>query len=482
MRHRLSISAWGVTVFIGASAVLGCGTAAEQADDEAPFDAVADGDGRVYGLRADGRPAVPLCRACTARGWSPDRRRVLVYIGGEELQVLTAGAGASRLALDLPEAPTDDDPVSWQLTSAWAGDGAWLAYVWNGAQAFIADADGQNPVELATNEPAAPMPTLTAWDSSVSIAWAPSNDQVALRFPSGGVYIGAPASSDVVTLDGIWDAAMWSPDGALLALTGPHGAQLVDAEGGNVAALETDAATRAIGWSNDSSFFAYLLAGEQNEAEEAKLAAADGSDAVSLGPAQSGAWAPSSPQLALARAPSKDADQPGQLSVWSADAVTDVATDSLSSDRPIDAIAWSSSGERLLYSVRGGAPEAYWSVIDPADGSELQRFTGDLFALWNPAGAEVATLIPSDETWTLWLESDAASATLLGQGIARVDGWSWLAIPGYAAFANTYGIFVTDLRGANTRVEISEGSRLRFHRTTPGHSACPLVGGDCSDF
>jgi tetratricopeptide (TPR) repeat protein len=109
-------------------------------------------------------------------------------------------------------------------------------------------------------------------------------------------------------------------------------------------------------------------------------------------------------------------------------------------------------------------------------------FTGDLFAVWNPSGSEVATLPPGDDTWTLALEPEAEPATLLGQCIVRADGWSWLAIPDHAAFANTYGIFITDLRGAHTRVEISEGSRLRFFRTTPGLSACPLVGGDCSAF
>jgi hypothetical protein len=424
------------------------------------------------------------CLNCL-RAWSPERSRVLVESNGE-LQVLTAGTTTARLMLDLSEATSGGLPSSWQLQSAWSADGAWLAYVWNGGQTFIADADGQNPVELATTETPRTMPLLTPWDSSVVIAWASTGDHVALRLPSGGVYIAAPGSSDVVALQDIWDAATWSPDGALLALTGPHGAELVDATGSNLLVLDDGASARAIGWSSDSSRFAYLLAAGPNPSQALQVAAADGSATISAGPAYEAAWAPSSPLLALGRALDKDAGLPPRFSVWSLDAAADVVTESISNDQRLDAMAWSSSGERLLYGVVGGSPERTWVVIDPTDGSELQRFTANEFAAWNPVGTELASLTivsgSGTATWKLELQPEAASATLLGDGIADADGWTWLPAPGGVAFANADGIFTTTLRGAPTRLASSNSSGLRFLRTTPGVSACPRASADCSGY
>jgi Tol biopolymer transport system component len=478
MAQRVSNWIWAALAGV---ALFGCGHAAEQGDETAPFNAIANDEStaRAYGLRSRSSSVTTLCSSCSVRAWSPDRRRVLIDHDGE-LQVLSAGSAPASLALDLSQAPGGGIPSSWQLQSAWSDDGSWLAYVWNGAQAFIADGDGRNPIELVTSEAPRAMPSLAPWDSSVAIGWASTAAHVALRFASGSVYIAAPGSNAAVALEGAWDTATWSPDGAVLALTGAEGAELVAAADGNVRTLETGASTRAIGWSSDSTRFAYLLAGGLNMPERVQLAAANGSDTLSAGPAQQGAWAPFTSLLALGRELDKDAAQPGRLSVWSLDAEGDIATESLGPAYRVQAMAWSSSGERLLYEVASGGPEPYWAVMDPTDGSELQRFSGYLFPVWNRAGSELATLTSVKGTWKLELQSEAASARLLGEGITGADGWAWLSDPVAVAFANADGIFISDLRGSRTRVARTEGSHVRFFRATPGVSACPRAGGDCS--
>jgi WD40 repeat protein len=324
------------------------------------------------------------------------------------------------------------------------------------------------------------MPVLVPHDESVKVAWSPTNEHVAFVFPSGNVYLATPGTQETVVLDGAAASLAWSPDGALMALTSELGAWFVDTSGATVQTLETDVSAVGLGWSSDSSQFAYLAA-PAGSPFEAKYADTSGADALVAGPAEQGAWSPSSPLLALYRALNKEAGIAPRVTVWSPEARDDIATNTLAAATRVNALAWSSSGERLLYQVVGGSRHE-WVVADPQGAGETQRFEGLLAPAWSPVGSALATLtsVSGTATWKLELQPEAAEPILLGDGIPGLDGWAWLPAADGVAFANARGIFAADLGGAATRLKPTDGSRLRFFRPTPGVSGCPRTGGNCT--
>jgi Tol biopolymer transport system component len=196
------------------------------------------GSKRVAGLLG----AAVLALAAPAAGASGNGR--LAYESGGSIYAIDAAGGAATL-------------LHAGYLPSYSPDGTRIAYVETPAgKVFIANADGSNPVPVASDHFLSPL------------AWSPDGKRIAYisgSYSSGFAVSAAKADgsgSSVVSQDASSDAPpTWSPDGTELAFTTTNDADIavVSSDGSGRRLLIQDATLdRAPSWSPDGSRIAFF--------------------------------------------------------------------------------------------------------------------------------------------------------------------------------------------------------------------------------
>jgi hypothetical protein len=158
---------------------------------------------------------------------------VVAWVEGTDLHVVDLATCRQHALVEGDVAP----PVRF------SADGKWIAY---GAGSYV-PATGGKPVDVA--------------GGAASWAWSPREDRLAVVTPGGGVSVVEPGGDGEqprpVLPDGTGAShAMWSPDGAMLAVDSPGRVQVVDASSGRARTVFTTSgpSPTVAGWSPDSAW------------------------------------------------------------------------------------------------------------------------------------------------------------------------------------------------------------------------------------
>jgi TolB protein len=327
---------------------------------------------------------------------------VKAVVGRGTRRLFAAGSVVGLASAGRRLASLDDEIGCCNESPAWSPDGTKLAWVKNGRELFVANADGSDRHLVART---AQLPS-----------WAPDGAKLAFTHSTNTSstvrVVNADGTSERILAAG-WDP-QWSPDGTKLAFTsfpGTPSVKVVDGTG-----ERTLAAGSRPRWSPDGSAIAFV------RADDVYRVNADGSQETRLtsdGVRETGAprWSPDGKKLLVQRF----------AHAYLVDAINGGAT---VLPLPLEAgpfgssPTWSPDGDRIAYSTVSNGVSAIAVMNADGDGARLLAAEGCLYDVepaWSSDGTEIAFTCLHFEDGDRYRGSILVAASD-GTGLHRVSG------------------------------------------------------------